>query len=348
MNPISAQLARTTLRITVVHKGDTRQRTFYKTTVILGRCVEGSEPPDLDLSPDQNVSRRQARVEIERDKCWIQDLGSRFGTKVDGGSVPEGIRVQIDASTQIEVGDTFLKIEGPLENASGFAELSAETSQGTTFEIRASAPRSNRAGAVLTSEPPAASTAEALFGRVESIDQLLQAVVVRAVQGIHNAQRGTLLLRNPATQGVLLAAFVSPGEPSVSETLVRRALKEKEAFVWQNRHGSKPSQSIQRHRIRSGMYAPLIYNGTPFGVLSVDNPDCDAAFSQADLEQLVSVADQAAAAVKWGIDREIEGSALVDRTRSTAASLAPDRQRTLRRDCLRALILLADTPRLGA
>lgn len=114
---------------------------------------------------------------------------------------------------------------------------------------------------------------------------------------IAGAKRGTLLLRNPATDGFLLAAFVSPNEPAVSETLARRALQLQEAFIWRNHFGSDCAQSIHRHQIQSGMYAPLIYDGRPFGALCVDNPECASAFSDEDLHLLVTVADHAAVAV---------------------------------------------------
>jgi GAF domain-containing protein len=128
--------------------------------------------------------------------------------------------------------------------------------------------------------------------------------VGRIVELIPGAVRGTLLLLDPAADKLLLAAFVSPDEPAVSETLARRALQKQQAFIWRNRFGTDHALSINRHQIQSGMYAPLIYNGWGLGVLCVDNPDCQSAFSEEHLQLLVAVADHAAVAVSYSRLRE--------------------------------------------
>ena len=43
------------------------------------------------------------------------------------------------------------------------------------------------------------------------------------------------------------------------------------------------------------MYAPILCHGTPLGVICVDNPYRNSAFSQDDLRLLVAIAHQAAA-----------------------------------------------------
>jgi adenylate cyclase len=135
------------------------------------------------------------------------------------------------------------------------------------------------------------------FSLPARLDQLMQTITTRVVELIPGAKRGTLLLRSPATDKLVLAAFVATGSPAVSETLARRALDKKEAFVWRNTFGFDPAASIQRHHIQSGMYAPLVYDGEALGVLCVDNPNTHTAFSDEDLQLLVAVADHAAVSV---------------------------------------------------
>ena len=57
--------------------------------VIVGRPRVGNEAlPDLDLTPDQTVSRPHARIWREKsgdsDAMFIEDLGSTHGTQLNG------------------------------------------------------------------------------------------------------------------------------------------------------------------------------------------------------------------------------------------------------------------------
>jgi hypothetical protein len=276
----------------------------------VGRANETSHP-DFDLSPDNTVSRSHARIWVEDGSCWIEDLGSKFGTKVDGADIRGNGKVRLDANSRVLTGGTDLKIETCVDNASGFAELPPQPALALSIEIDKTI--NTQPGCLILPKTSAldAMQRQALlleiliqFSLPAPLDQLLQTIIGRVLDLFPGAKRGTLLLRNSMTDGLLLAAFVSPGEPAVSETLARRALKQQQAFLWRNNFGSDYAQSIYRHQIQSGMYAPLIYDGRPLGVLCVDNPDCDSAFSDEDLQLLVTVADHAAVAVSHHQSRE--------------------------------------------
>ena len=299
----AAQLAKSVLRIKAIHGGEERQKTFYKPSVVVGRN-SGSSQPDFDLSLDNLVSRGHARISIEEGAGWIEDLGSKFGTKVGGEDIRGRGKVRVDAATSVQVGDTALVVECPVASANGFAELAPQSAAVSTVEIDETA--TNRAGGLILPKSTSLDIAQTQsllleilvqFSLPAPLDQLLQTIIGRVVDLIPGAKRGALLLLNPETDGLLLTAFVSPDEPSVSETLARRALKQQEAFLWRNNFGSDQAISIHRHQIQSGMYAPLIYDGRPLGVICVDNPDSDSAFSPAEVQLLVAVADHAAVAV---------------------------------------------------
>ena len=303
MNKIAPQLARGALHITALYQGERQENTFYKPSVLLGRANGGGQP-DFDLSPDVNVSRSHARIWIENGRCWIEDLGSKFGTKVDKEDIRSKGKVCIDAAVHVQVGDTVITVDRPLESAAGFPELQPQAASASTIEIdktldgsagRFSVPRGDSLGAAERQ----ALLLEILvqFSVPAPLDQLLKTIVGRVVELIPGAARGALLLRNPATDRFLMAAFVSTGQPAVSETLARRALKQEQAFIWRNNFATDYAISIHRHQIQSGMYAPLIYDGRPLGVLCVDNSNSYSAFSDDDLQLLVTVADHAAVAV---------------------------------------------------
>lgn len=124
-----------------------------------------------------------------------------------------------------------------------------------------------------------------------------------------------MLLLDPESDRLILSAYVSPNEPSVSETLARRAMKEKRAFVWRRSFEGDIGQSVARYRIECGMYAPLVWKGCALGAVCVDNPQRGAAFTDDDLRLMQAVAHYAAIAVAhYQLQEELRGkSKLLER-----------------------------------
>jgi pSer/pThr/pTyr-binding forkhead associated (FHA) protein len=320
MSAIEAKLVKGALHISSTYQGEERKKTFYRPSIILGRASANSQP-DFDLTPDNNISRNHARIWIEDGACWIEDLGTKFGTRVNAKEIRGLGKARVDASSRIELGDTVIKVETHTDSPNGFAALDPQAASSATIEFeraistkRTRLPQSKSSG--IDAAQRQALLLEILihFTLPAPLEQLLQTIIGRIVELIPGAVRGTLLLLEPTTDKLLLAAFVSSDEPAVSETLARRALQKQESFVWRNRFGTDHALSIHRHQIQSGMYAPLIYDGRPLGVLCVDNPDCQSAFSEENLQLLVAVADHAAVAVSYSrLRQELrEKSALLE------------------------------------
>src|SRR5262249_15540268 len=66
--------------------------------------------PELDLTPDTNVSRKHARLTVEEENLWIEDLGSRFGTKVNGDEIKERGKQTLKTGDVLQLGDTMLEV----------------------------------------------------------------------------------------------------------------------------------------------------------------------------------------------------------------------------------------------
>jgi len=330
MSIVAAQVAKGALRIKASYEGQDLDRIFYRSSLVVGRSGGSSSQPDFDLAPDNKVSRQHARIWVENGSCWIEDLASKFGTRVDGKDIRGSGKVRLEPTSRVLIGGTTVEVETHVDDSSGFAELPAQGASASAVEIdRTIDPQPGRL--ILQK----ASTLDAIqkqtllleiliqFSLPAPLEQLLQTIIGRVIELIPGAKRGALLLRNRMTDRLLLAAFVSPAEPAVSETLARRALKQQQAFVWRNKFGSDYAQSIRRHQIQSGMYAPLIYDDKPLGVLCVDNPDCDTAFTDEDLQLLVTVADHAAVAVSHHQSRQelLEKNVLLE---ALLSNLSPD------------------------
>jgi adenylate cyclase len=127
------------------------------------------------------------------------------------------------------------------------------------------------------------------------LDQVLQHALNGLVGAIEAAERGAVLVMQPATKNLLLKAHLPPGQPSVSETLAQRAMQRGEGFIWQDEQCTSVSQLDCQ--IASGMYAPMVWKGETFGVICVDNSTSAQSFEQEDLRLLVAAAQHAALAI---------------------------------------------------
>ncbi len=275
------------------------QKSFHQPFIIIGRA-SGAMLPDLDLSLDINISRRQARIWREDDACWLEDLGSKFGTRINGCRLGINAKQKLSAGDLIKMGDTEIQVEIPNEAAANVSKnnltdtISISTSlDATENNLSLPAPRGKSKSDY---SRPFLDLVLELNNQTE-LAQLLPAILNQTVDLIPGAKRGTLLLRGPDRETLVLAAFVSDGEPAVSETLARRALAEKKGFIWRQNFQGDPGLSIQRHQIASGMYAPLVCRGETLGVICVDSPSRDSIFSEDDLRLLLAVAHFAATSV---------------------------------------------------
>ncbi len=288
----------TLLQLHVAYKGREWKMNFHRSSLLLGR-TSSTGKPDVDLSPDLNVSRRHARIWVEEGTCWVEDVGSKFGTLLDGSALAPQTKARLTQGSCLQVGATLVRISWSAD-ASELTDAVLDPTLQISDSLDASLAEFDLAQtarpevirrAALLHELPVEFSAESRF------DKLLQTIIKRVVEIIPGAERGSLLLLKPNTDSLLLAAFVSEEEPAVSKTLARRALTEQKGFIWRRGFEGDPAQSVQRHRIESGMYAPLLRHGRALGVISVDNPFRDSAFGDEDLRLLLGIAHEAAISV---------------------------------------------------
>jgi class 3 adenylate cyclase len=127
------------------------------------------------------------------------------------------------------------------------------------------------------------------FSAQTGINGLFQTIMTRVVEVIPAARRGALLMCDGENDKLLLKAYVANEEPAVSETLARRTLAERRAFIWTAGEPADLSQSVRQLQIVHGMYAPLQWQDQVFGVICVDSPMAADRFSEDDLQFLVAI-----------------------------------------------------------
>ena len=95
------------LRVTTCFNGDEFLYKFPAQEIFIGRRND-RQAIHLDLYPDTSVSRIHAHLWFQEDKLWIEDLGSSYGSKVNGEvlAAPQALT----PSDVIVVGETRLKL----------------------------------------------------------------------------------------------------------------------------------------------------------------------------------------------------------------------------------------------
>jgi adenylate cyclase len=300
------------MRLICSHRDTQRVREVAEPDFVIGRAHENS-PSLLDLSPDKKISRLHARVWKEDGLYWIEDLQSSCGTLLNN------IEIKGQGKQKLEVGDVICAGESTLRVQS--LESQETLAQTNYLELGASLPSDERQKDtdvdiafdldVTNFDPvPAKNTGDTgvlrlklvcelplQFAEKTQLVELLPMVVDRLVELIPNADSWALALRDPQTDALLLKAYRCAHEPHVSETLARRAMSERKAFIWNRAITGDISGTILQSAIITGMYAPLLWQDEVLGVICAESRSFDGIFGEEDLRLIVFMAQYAAMAV---------------------------------------------------
>ncbi len=292
------------LRIAIHHKTTADVRDFDTDQVRIGR-LNHADPPGLDLSFDNCVSRLHAVILLKHNAAWITDLDSRFGTLVNGRDIRKQGEWRLSPTDTVVIGETTLHITlvpaGTPLPSEPVPEVPSAPPPAVRITKMVDTGRSLFSESAFGSSPIEQRLAVLLdlpfrFAEQASLDGLFQFIMDRVVEVIPTARRGALLLQDN-NQALLLKAYVSAEGPAVSETLARRTMAEKRGFLWQSDTDSNPSWSVRELKIVRGMYAPIQWLDQVFGVICVDSPKVDDTFQEGDLRFLIAIGQYAGMAL---------------------------------------------------
>jgi len=283
--------------------------------VIVGRADEKSNMV-LDLTPDQKVSRLHGRIWEENGSVWIEDLKSSRGTQINGVEIKGKGRQPLRPSDTIVVGETTVQLQAAPKktpvpaHADYLPEGSILLPELKDSEVSVAIARDVDVDAKSPSALALDSVGEEAvrrfklvcelplyFGEKTKLDTLLPAIVDQLAKAIPHAESWALVLREPETDALLLKAYHYIRQPSLSETLVRRAMTDRKAFLWERKSGGELSGSIVANDIETGMYVPLLWQDEALGAISIGSRRADVAFTDEDLRLTVVIAHFAAMAV---------------------------------------------------
>ncbi len=297
----------------VVKEGKQPGRTFL---IAHGARRTIGRAPDCDIRlPDQGVSRRHCTLENDGDRLQVTDLESANGTYINGELMETGT---LGAGDQLAVGPTILecrpKIPDPATaKAPGAATLAFKEGQTTLLRKIVD----TQAAGMTPTGPPVSTFDELvrlqrnlatayqvsqILSNARSLDELFNGVIEAIFTAI-NADRAALLLREDGEDGELTIvaarsrkAGKKPDEINVSRTVVQDVLDNRASSLSRDAGADiryKEGESIIAQKIRSVMCAPVATEERTLGVLYADSRSLTGAFTEADLEMLALIGNQA-------------------------------------------------------
>lgn len=290
-----------------------RRYVLRKERSILGRH------PDCDVVLEAGaVSRQHAQILHLGADFYVEDLGSRNGTFVNGDLI-QG-RHKLEPGDEVKICELLFSFEDEdapsrpprsTTRSTIHLPLVMEEDLGITpSSIVSKLDVSSQSGMRVAANPQAKLQAlleiTQNLGRALALDDVLPKVLEALFKIFVQADRGFVAIKNDA--GVLVPKAVkyrrggSDDTIRISRTIVNQAMESREAILSADASNDSRfdmSQSIVDFRIRSLMCVPLLGgDGEALGVIQVDTLDQRARFQSDDLEVLASVASQAAVAVE--------------------------------------------------
>ncbi len=278
--------------------------------------------PECDVVLDiAAVSRRHAILLEEQGRYFVQDLGSRNGTYINGQRVAD--RAPIRNGDKVLVCDTLFEFRNetdedrladaepngssllvPLkegdEPGPGTSSIMAtlDVSRGPSVSWQFSAKPEAQLEAILEISHNLSNT----LSVKEILPKLLDSLFKIFVQ----ADRGFVIMRLREDAPLVPVASkarraVDEQSMRISRTIVEQALQNKKAILSTDAATDERfemAQSIADFEIRSLICAPMLSSsGDPLGVIQIDTNNQRSRFTDQDLQLLAGVANQASIAI---------------------------------------------------
>jgi signal transduction histidine kinase/pSer/pThr/pTyr-binding forkhead associated (FHA) protein len=245
---------------------------------------------DLICSWDKKMSRCHAKVWLENDLVWFEDLGSSNGSWLDKARLSQRVVV---SQKPILLGETLLSLTRDADEA-------ATLEDGMTLQLRQPVSRQDFAGALQgAAEMPDVLKTLAIF-----VDKLLGTAMLTEIAPClrslyaHLPTAQNIYLIGPPTDGEIThlippKSLTREGTKvgSVSRSLAEMAISRGEALLFSQTEVSTARiyESTRLKGIHSAVYVPLIgSDNSVLGVLCVDSPHSALPLHQENFQLLKS------------------------------------------------------------
>jgi two-component system NtrC family sensor kinase len=307
----SMREARGLIKIVVLEEGrKVSEVRADKEAYVLGR----HESCDIVLE-DKTVSRRHARLEIAGGGAWVEDLGSRNGTYVNGRKVT---RARVSGGDTIVIGKFSISLEGLAAPAGTpgppAAEPAGERRGEATILTSLDAGKIGRGQDIRDGEVDPGAATERLSTLYELGQKLCGRLAVRDIADtfldlllrvFEKADRAVVLVEDRMSRELVpVAALDRKGggeEIGLSSTVIHAVVEEKCAVLCSDTTADRrfaESRSLQDLRIKSIMCVPLLAADTAIGMVEVSSGKGGITFSEDDLRLLTGLASEVSIALE--------------------------------------------------
>lgn len=259
------------------------------------------------LLRDSRISRQQAQLLSENGAWFVEDMGSRHGTFLNGEKV---LRQELKAQDRIDFGisDSYKMVF---------------LGEGATIEElveRVEAPAPEQSGSRELYHLGVLLDVARTLGTGLSLEDVLTTVVDAAIQ-VTQTERGVLYLANPSEELVMSVARDSqkttlrPGQVQVSQSVLRRVATSRRELIVSDTGadaGVGQNESMARLELHTVVAIPIsklpliktldatisTQQGELLGVLYLDSHKPSSAFTDTDREVLRTLANEAATVIE--------------------------------------------------
>jgi len=313
-------------------------------------CTLGRSPQSRVFLSDASISRNHAEIFWRDQSFWIQDLGSKNGTKL-GSKKLEGPH-PLKAGDQLQLGSVHLAFTKAGEAPSHETSVSARVADiAAPVNVHAVPLEEISSGNVALDTRSFGSnlSPERVGNFIQAMDRVGQALlayrpldelfqfVVGLAADVLRADRTAILLRRASDDDLVTMAVSQSGrgageEIIVSRSIARMAVGQRQAILTSDAQSDtrfKEQQSVIRQRIHSAMCAPLWHDGDVLGLLYVDNVAAPVPFEEGDLRLLTFIAHLAAIKIREteAHDKDLEREEELRRAAALQQALLPHEPR---------------------
>jgi len=268
---------------------------------------------------DTKVSRKHAKIYRRHNRCFIEDLGSRNGTFVNGKRISRS--VELCDGFEIKIGSAIFVFRMPQgastelpptfsdDDPSESVTIGHNELDPATYDLKDEASTVSDPGdsAKLRGRLDRITEISCAIRNIHETNQIESEAVRHTLEAFPNAKRCVMVIRNEAHSDLVIRAFKSRPEfessrIKISRTVIKEVLTGRKATLCANPWTEAPyseAESIQTHEIHSFMCAPIFVHDRADRAIYLDSIDEESVFSNDDLTLLVLVANQIASSLEY-------------------------------------------------
>ena len=231
--------------------------------------------------PDPRVSRSHGQITLEADGYRYLDTGSSHGSQLNGQ--PLDSAVKLNSGDLIALGDSTITIiqadiSDPIldelfdVHVLDQIHLEQDTPPNRPVAQLSLVEADNNPTSELTADTGLSSINDWATTLIDSpLKEGLTHTIKCILERSNYLDRGVILLNDPLTKILSVAAHHPNFTPAYSTSLIKKSFESNQPFVWNIKHSVNPSKSIRELNIKQGIYSPLKYGDSILGIMCLDS-----------------------------------------------------------------------------